>query len=321
MKTFKSFLAIFLLAIIVASTLNGCKQKHNVKRIGIVLPIEHQALNEIVAGFTSTLQTLYPHPLEFKIANAQGDMNTQRAIIEQMRDADYAMIVPIGTSTTQMTASLVEQKPVVALAAVYSEQERHVRKSCNVAIVDDEISNVQVMDFIHHVYPNLRTLALVHSAGDKIFPEVAETKLAAKNDNIEVHSFMVTNLAELYTIGQALPSSTQAIFILKDNMIASGIDTLISIAKVRHIPLITSDEATVEKGAAFAIGVHEKQIGEEGAKLATQILQGKSACQLASVKMTHPTVFINQTALPEKSSEQQTIKNVAAQLHLPISLR
>lgn len=67
--------------------------------------------------------------------------------------------------------------------------------------------------------------------------------------------------------------------------------------------------------------MHEKQIGEEGAKLAIQILQGKSACQLASVKMTHPTVFINQKLFPEKSPELQNIKNVVIQLHLPTRVK
>jgi len=320
MKIFRCFSFIVLLLVFGVTALTGCEQNKNVKRIGIVLPIEHQALNEIANGFITTLQKLYHQPLEFKVVNAQGDMNMQRAIIEQMRDSNYAMIVPVSTSVTQMAVALAGQKPIVALAALYTEQNRRAQKSCNVAVVDDEIDKSQVVAFMHKVYPDIKTLALVHSAGDKIFPEVAAVKAAAKLYGIDVHAFMVTNLSELYTVGHAFPDSTQAIFMLKDNMIASGIETLIAVAKTKKIPLITSDEATVAKGASFALGVHEKQIGSEGAKLAVQILQGKSACQLPIVQMTNPTVFINSTALGINNLEQQRIESIAAQLHFPVEI-
>ena len=66
---------------------------------------------------------------------------------------------------------------------------------------------------------------------------------------------------------------------------ASGIATLVKTANDRHIPLITSDQGTIEKGASFALGVTEQSIGQAGAKLAIRILNGEKPCDLPIVEM------------------------------------
>ena len=139
-------------------------------------------------------------------------------------------------------------------------------KKNNLVIVNDEIDKAESIAFIHKIYPHLKSITLVHSASNKIFSEVKQVENASIQHHITVHRLMIQNLADLYSTSLAIPSDTQAIFILKDSPIASGIETLVRVAKERKIPLITSDEGTVKKGAGFAIGVHEKDIGIEGAK-------------------------------------------------------
>ena len=305
-------------SIILVIVLSGCNEKHDEMQIGIIVPMEHQALREIVTGFEFRLQQLYKKPISFKVMNAQGDANLQRAIIEQMDAQNYKIIVSVATSTSQMTVSIIHDKPIVALAANISDAERHSIKSCNMAIIDDEIDKTQIITFIHNVYPQLKNLTLVYSASDKIFPDVALIKKAAQMVNINVTGKMVQSLPELQSASQAIPLDTQAIFILKDSLIASGVATLIQVANLRHIPLITSDDSTVHEGAGFAIGVHEKQIGMEGAELAAKILQSNSACDLPIAKMTKPSVFINPKALLLEQQNIALIKKIAQQMQYPV---
>jgi len=285
-----------------------------VKKIGIIIPIEHQALREIAQGFQDTLRELIKQPIKFKIGNAQGDINLQRAIITQMCDANYDLIVPISTVVTQMTASIVKIQPIVGLAVDINDKKN------NLVIVNDEIDKAESIAFIHKIYPHLKIITLVHSASNKIFSEVKQVENAGSRYHITVHRLMIQNLADLYSTGQAIPSDTQAIFILKDSLIASGIETLAHVTKKRKIPLITSDEGTVKKGAGFAIGVHEKDIGIEGAKLAAQILQGATPGTLPTVKLTKPTIFINLKALADEEQDVEKIKVVAKQLGYPIEI-
>jgi len=283
-------------------------------KVGIILPIEHQALKEISQGFQDTLQQLYNKPIKFKIGNAQGDINLQRAIITQMRDANYDLIVPISTSVTQMTASIINSKPIVGLAVDMND------KKDNLVIVDDEIDNAKIITFIQKVYPHIKNITLVHSATNKIFTQVEQIKSISKIYHVNVHCSMIQSLADLYSISQMIPVETQAIFVLKDNLVVSGIETLMSTAKERKIPLITSDEGTVQKGAGFALGVHEKDIGIAGAKLAAQILCGAVPGVLATVKITKPTVFINAKTLLIEGHSIDKIKQAAKQLNYPVEI-
>ncbi|EKE00713.1 MAG: hypothetical protein ACD_21C00285G0007 [uncultured bacterium] len=309
------FICLCFIATLHFATLCRAKESQtNIKKIGIVIPIEHQALHEIALGFQDTLQQLYKQPIIFKIGNAQGDANLQRAIITQMRDANYDMIVPISTSVAQMTASIVSTQPIVGLAVDMDD------KKSNLAIVNDEIDKAPSIAFIHKTYPQLKNITLVHSATNKIFAEARQAENISSRYHITLHRLLIQNLTDLYSTSQAIPNDTQAIFILKDNLVASGIETLAQVAKKRKIPLITSDEGTVKKGAGFALGVHEKDIGIEGAKLAAQILRGTSPGTLPTVKLTKPTVFINLKELAETDQNAEQIKSVAKQLGYPLEI-
>lgn len=90
---------------------------------------------------------------------------------------------------------------------------------------------------------------------------------------------MVSQLSDLYTISNNINPKSKAIFILKDEMIVSGINTLVQQAEERRIPVIASDDGSVSKGAAFALGVSEYQTGVDAAKVALQILNGKKQVQ------------------------------------------
>lgn len=298
--------------------LSSCQSSSNEKKIGIIVPLENKALDEIVAGFTETLRAQSHVPLKFHIANAQGDLNLQRAIIQQMKNAGEDIIVPIGTGATQMSASIIKQQPIVSLAANFSDTDRRHEKTCHVAVVHDEISPAQIIAFVHQVYPHISRLTLIHSASDKIFPDVKIAIDAGKKFGIAIHPMMAPTLNDLYSVAHAIPADTQGIVILKDILITSGISTLQTIAQERHLPLITSDQGSVQEGANFALGVHEREIGVEGGKLAAAILAGKSASQLPIVEMTHLTVFLNETSLSKNQQSAVPIKTAANQLHYAI---
>lgn len=310
-------LKIVLLVILLSSfgILSACHSSQNTKKIGIIVPLQHKALDEIVAGFTEKLKSQIDYPLEFKIANAQNDINMQRAIIQQMKDENYALIVPVSSVTTQMTLAMIQDKPIISIASSYSKQERKERNPCNVAIVHDDISPEKIITFIHHAYPKLSHLTLIHSASEKIFPDVKLALVAGKNLGIEIKPMMVPALSDLYSIANALPQNTQGILVLRDNMIVSGIGTLAISAAQRQIPLITSDQGSVQEGGAFSLGVHEREIGIKGATLAASVLSGKKICSLPILEMTELTVFVNKDALIKENQNINDIQQTAKKLH------
>lgn len=309
MKYLIKHLTLVLVGLI---TLTACQDQSNQKRIGIIVPIEHKAMNEIVSGFSDTLKEESNIPVNIKTANAQGDITLQRAIIQQMKDEGYAVVVPIGLGATEMTLSMIHNQPIVSLGASYYEADRKKLKTCNITAVHDEIPPKKIIAFIHDTYPKLTQLTLVHSASEKIFPDVKKTVAAGKALGITIKDLMVPTLNDLYSVANALPKNTQGILVLKDNLIVSGISTLAISAAKQHIPLISSDQGSVQDGAAFALGVHEREIGVEGAKLVAQVLAGKAVCSLPMVDMTKLTVFINKDSLSKENQDAAIVAAAAA---------
>src|SRR5438045_1796262 len=133
MRIFSRIIIIFSLIFSLCSCGNDSGKQKII--IGIIEPLEHTAIDEIVKGFTETVQQQSAKPVTFKIENAQNDANLQRAIIQRMQDAHYTLIVPIGVGTTQMTLAMIHDQPVVSLASSLTEADRKQLSHCNVVAV------------------------------------------------------------------------------------------------------------------------------------------------------------------------------------------
>ena len=314
-----SIIALLQIGIIDISNADGATTSKSPIKIGIIEPLQHKAMDEIVSGFKQSLSANYKYPVVINIENAQGDANLQRAIIQKMQNANYDMVVPIGVSTTQMTLSMIKKVPVVSLASDFSESDRSKLKNCNIVAIHDEISAKQTINFIHQVYPKINNILLVHSSVDKVLPEVKATQDIAKPFGITVNHVMISNLSELNNATrQSIHDDTQLILVLKDSLIVSGTPTLVKIAIDKKLPLVTSDQGSVQDGATMALGVHEKQIGIDGGKIAASILNGKNICQIPMVDMTKLTVFINKNTLKLTNQNIDTISRASAKLNYPI---
>jgi putative ABC transport system substrate-binding protein len=312
----QSFLKLCFVVFLI--TLTGCQKEESAHeaKIGIIIPLEHPALTEIITGFKQAIAENYHQPVKIIEKNAQNDLNIQRAMIEQMRDENYDVIVPIGTSASQMANAIVHQKPIVSIAANINDEQRKAQKTCNMAIVHDNIPAEKTFEIIQHAYPHIQNIALIHSAEDKALIEVQSSITTAQKFNIKITPYMAATLPELSNIVNSLPKNTEAIFILKDNLMASGIATLIKAANDRHIPLVTSDQGTIEKGGSFAVGISEQSIGHAGGLLAIKILQDKKPCELPVVEMENLplTLFIH-------TKENATLISAANEFHYALDIR
>jgi putative ABC transport system substrate-binding protein len=279
--------------------------------VGIIAPIELPAMTEITAGFTSTLNKLYPGKIHYIIENAQGDINIQRSILQQFKAEHVNIVVPIGTSATQMAISMMKDQPVVALAAEIKDEDRAKMHNQNMTNILDEIVIQKQIAFIHDALPSLNHMTIIYSPDDRIYSEIQQASAAAAVYKITLQKMMMQQLPDLYAISKHIDNNSQAIFILKDEMIVSGISTLLQQAKNKGIPVIASDDGSVQKGAAFAVGVSERQIGIGGAALAVQVLEGKPAKDIPVKLMDQYSVFVNKQAMKQQHVSFAAVKKAA----------
>lgn len=306
---------ILFAGLLLASTLTMAQPA---KKVAIIIPIEIKAMDEIIESFEKDLQAHYAGTITFKVANAQGDMNLEHAAIASLRDQNYDLIAPIGTDASAMALSMVKTTPILSLASDISDEQRKKLNPCNVAVVHDEISREKQLDFIHQAFPDIKNIVLIHSAADKIFPEVEEAKITGKKFGITITPMMAATLPDLQSISNNIPANIQAIYILKDMQTVSGIPQLAKVAQSRKILLISSDDGSVKNGAGFALGVHENQIGVNGALLAADILNGKNPCDLPVSEMKELTVFLNKNAMKNFGISVNAIKTTSEKMNYKI---
>jgi len=284
---------------------------HTIPTVGVILPMDHLALREVVEGLKQTLAEKIPYPVNVKVQNAQGDLNLQHSIIQQLIQEKVNVLVPVGTAATQMTISMAQGQPIVSLAALYTEEDQQRDKNLNITRIIDEIGPKKPLDLMKEVLPELKKITLVYSNTEKVFPEIEALMAYAPQKGIEVQKVMIQSLPELYTLAHRIDNDSQAIFTLKDHLIVSGIHTVIQEAQKRKIPVVTCDEGSVQEGATFALGVKEKSIGILGGERVAKILSGISIKDLPLTEMTKLSVFYNPKACETQGVDVMRLKQLA----------
>jgi putative ABC transport system substrate-binding protein len=264
-----------------------------------------------VFGFQDELHQLDTQPVHIVVRNAQHDPRLQQTIIQQFQSHHTTIVAPIGEDATEMALSMRPKQPIVAIAVDYDNliQARHAHH--NITGVCDEMEPAIQIHFIHLAFPEIQHITLIHSADNKVFDDVKATQEAAKRNHITVQDLMVDTLPELYTVSHRINPNSQAIFILKDSLIVSGIQTLAQQAITKHIPLISSDDGSVSQGAALALGVSERQIGQLAAQLTARILKGTPVKDIQPVHMLHYTLFVNPTACQQQGVALTHVQQMA----------
>ena len=240
-------------------TFNARTEK-SAKRVGVIVPMEHEALAQIVQGLEDELNK--SEKVAIKVFNAGGDTNIQRACIEQCVREQYDVIIPIGTSASEMTLNIAQDREVICLAADLATLPlNHDR---NATVLDDNLSPAATLSLCKTIMPDMKKLTLVYSSSEKVAKEVPQIQQSARQNGIKVQSLMVQNLSELYTISRSIDSDSNAIFVLKDHLVVSGIQTLVKQAEkkgflllplmkglycqVHHSPLESKSPISVSKG-------------------------------------------------------------------------
>ncbi len=278
-------------------------------KIGIVVPMQHNAMQEIVSGFKAEI-TNRPalKDCQLKVRNAHGDLSIQRALILSMLNDGVDYILPIGTQTTQMALSMSQKfnSKIVGLASMNFDDK--LLESRGASIILDEIPIQSTISFMLSALPNIKGVNLIYSASDKITPEVNAFLKLPLDVKVTRHKLMVQSLIDLQMLSRNL-TGEGAILILKDHLVVSGSAMLSQIAAKQDRVFVASDEGSVEEGACYALGVKESGIGIKGADVVDQIVLGKEKSNIHYIKDL--SVFMNNKACKLQGASTENIEKAA----------
>jgi putative tryptophan/tyrosine transport system substrate-binding protein len=265
------------------------------QKIAIILPLEHEAMNQIIQGFKEELNKYHPN-IDIAIYNAQGNQSLLHSIIKQVSQQNVSLIVPIGTNTTQMVLGNEKQVQVLSLASTLTEHDRETNDIINVTSVKDELATEIILTFIQALPLKSKNIFLVHSADGKIYQELENIKKSAADYGLNFKTVLVNSTSDIQALEASIDDDIGAIFMLKDHMVVSNTSIVRRIANKYNIPLIASDEGSVKGGANIALGVREKDIGTKGGEIAAKLLSGSKPMKLPFSTIDNISIFINTNA-------------------------
>ncbi len=279
MKKITSLILFFLFGGLLISFFYKKKLIHG-HLVAIFVPAQHPAMDEIVAGFCDTLKERMPS-VHFSIYNGQGNKTLMQSQAEIIVSSNPNLIFTIGNSTSQLIRTALFKRNVV-VPHVFTAVDDPIEKklvyslenpenyTTGVIIVPDFNEQIELLLMLK---PDVKVLLLAY---DPTHPsnsaDIITLEIVLQSKHIKLFLCPINQTNE---IGQKVPQMLEgvdALLILKDHILVMGVELLARLCEQRKIPLYVSDFNSLEKGAALAYGILEKDYGIEAAILAYKIL-------------------------------------------------
>ncbi len=284
---------LFQICVLLFTIVSNSFAKDKIDKVAIVVPVEHRAMDDIVRGVKDNLKEIINDD-KIVVFNGMGDTNNLNAIINQVtQNAEYSVIMPIGTNATYMAIGATKDKYIASLASTLNEEKRQelIRNDHkNITNVYDEVINEDILRLIAAI--NKRNILLVFSNDERIIDDVQELESLQDKYNIKIHKFNVSNATDIYAMSAAL-SNIDCILLLKDHFVVSMINIISSIAHDKNIPVVASDEGSTIGGADIGLGIDEFDIGVIGAQVFKEVFDGKSPAEIPVRVVKDIKIFYN----------------------------
>lgn len=282
-------------------------------RIAILTPVTHPSLEQIEKGLIETMEASHPGRYRFVVYNAQGNKMLMRSELGEIARQDYALVFTIGTSASQMASELIAKNELsqpVIFTAVNDPIGFHIVPSEQapggmITGVKEMLDFKEEINILLKLKPSVKSIVLVYNPTEPgLQKDQKELKKILKEKNISLTTVEVYNANEIQVKVSPFIEKADALLVLKDNTVVTGLDVLVKLCNNHRIPLAASDLDSPARGAAFGFGVEEIDFGTEAAKKALLVLEkGVSIGTIPVTPVSRFSLRIN----PEAAQKQGII--------------
>ncbi|UIZ92851.1 ABC transporter substrate-binding protein [Corynebacterium sp. CNCTC7651] len=274
--------------------------------IGISQLVQHPALDAATAGFKQAFDDAGVN-VKWTEQNANGEQATALTIAQQFAGQKLDAVLAVATPAAQAMLQNVTDTPVF-FTAVTDPVEAQLVNSMdapggNATGTSDMTPIKDQFDLIAELVPDAKKVGIVYSSGEiNSQIQVDNAKEEAAGRGWDIKSQTVTSVNEIPQAVEAL-KDVDVFYVPTDNMVVSGIASLVQAAEERGIPVIAAEAGTVEGGAAATIGIDYKQLGYQTGEMALKVLRdGEDPAKMPVETATEFSYVIN-----EKAADKQGI--------------
>lgn len=276
-------------------------------RVGINQLVQHPALDAATTGFKEAFEEAGVD-VTFDEQNANGEQGTALTISQQFASANLDLVLAVATPAAQATAQNITDIPVLFTAvtdAVSAELvDSNEAPGGNVTGTSDIAPIEQQLELLQQLVPDAKSIGIVYASGEvNSQVQVDEVTKAAEPLGLSVNTQTVTTVNEIQQAVEAL-GDVDVIYVPTDNMVVSGISSLVQVAEQKQIPVIGAESGTVEGGALATLGIDYTELGRQTGEMALRILQdGEDPATMPVETATEFTYVINEDAAERQGVE------------------
>ncbi|BAU96575.1 ABC transporter substrate-binding protein [Corynebacterium suranareeae] len=276
-------------------------------RVGINQLVQHPALDAATAGFKEAFEEAGVD-VTFDEQNANGEQGTALTISQQFASDNLDLVLAVATPAAQATAQNITNIPVLFTAvtdAVSAELvDSNEAPGGNVTGTSDIAPIEQQLELLQQLVPDAESIGIVYASGEvNSQVQVDEVTKAAEPLGLSVKTQTVTTVNEIQQAVEAL-GDVDVIYVPTDNMVVSGISSLVQVAEQKQIPVIAAEAGTVEGGALATLGIDYTELGRQTGEMALRILQdGEDPATMPVETATEFTYVINEDAAERQGVE------------------
>ena len=284
------------------------KQSHTTPLyiIGILQTASHPALDAAREGFIEELTKTMGLNIDFIIRNGEGSIASMHTIAQQFHNnSQIGGVFAIATPAAQAMATVEQDKPIFIAAVTDPYALGLMHATTNVCGVQDMVDVKAEIDMLTQLLPNARTVGLIYNNGEVNSVAVVDMMHAELNKKgLTAVDFAVNSESDLPTAAQMAFLKSDVVLTPIDNMVASSITLLASLAHQNKKPLIVSDNMLVAFGALAARGVDYKESGKQVAHIAWRVLNGgenpyENPWEIPIVQAQSDTLYINKNVIKD----------------------
>ncbi|MFN3600073.1 MAG: ABC transporter substrate-binding protein [Dietzia sp.] len=269
-------------------------------KIGINQLVQHPALDAATAGFKEAFSEAGVE-VEFNEQNANGEQATALTIAQQFAADDLDLTLAVATPAAQAMAQNIINIPLLFTAVTDPVSAELVDSmeapGANVTGTSDAAPIDEQLELLKEIVPGAERVGIVYASGEvNSQVQVDQAEEAAGPLDLEIVTQTVTTVNEIQQAVEAL-GDVDAIYVPTDNMVVSGISSLVQVAETKQIPVIAAEEGTVEGGAVATLGIDYTELGRQTGEMALRILRdGEDPATMPVETATEFTYVVNEAA-------------------------
>lgn len=272
------------------------------KKIAISAIVEHPSLDAIRQGVIDELSEQgyqVGQNLSVQFQSAQGNTATAGQIAKQFAADNPDVIVAISTPTAQAIAAATRTIPIVYTAvsdpvAAKLIDAHNTPTQANITGLSSQLPLAPQLDFMQKIVPNLHTVGYVYSSGEinaVALGKRLQAQLPARN--LQLLQIPANRATDIAMATNSLVGKAQVIYTSMDNNVASAFESMVQVANQAKLPIVASDEFSVRRGAAAALGVNDYNFGRKTGEMVVKILDGASVQNVAPAVMDDLTMYVS----------------------------